>query len=289
MKNKLMGILVLGFMLAPFTTALAMTGSEVHITSDGSAKITSVKVMQIAGSTLYTRLYWGDSFIRLLVKTTASTKFYRGTGELTTLSEISVGNVLDLSGQLESGSENMVLIAATVKNSSVQKQQTTLFGKVASVDLASSRFTLTTSNFGLVTVNTTSATQFTKGNRALDLAHVAVGDTITRTSGDYDLNSKTLVATNVVTFVDMNMYKPQNYQGVLQSVSGTSLPASVKVTIGNTTYTVMLTLQTYVLNKNKSSALLTRFVAGDTVRFYGAIREVDDPIIDATIIRNLNL
>ncbi len=283
--RTILGILLL---LTPFTTA-ALAGSEVHITRDGVALVTGVKVMQIAGTTLYTRLYWGDAYVRLLVKTNSSTKFYRGTGEVTKLSEVSVGNMLDMTGQLESGSENLVLIATTVKNSSVQKQQATLSGRVVSVDLSGKIFVINSSKYGLVTVNTSSKTQFTKGNRALDLDHVKIGDTITKTTGDYDLTAKTLVAMSVVTYVDMNLYKPQNFQGVLQAISGTSVPASLQVGIGGISYKVNVTVDTAITNKNKTAVLLSRFVPGDTIRLYGTVREIDELVIDAEIVRNMSL
>src|SRR3989338_4115549 len=124
-KNFLIRNIVFGtlFLLASFVNVSAISNSEVHITKDGRASITSAKVMQLAGSTFFTRLYWGESYIRFLIKTNNNTKFFRGTGEATTLSEVSVGDILDVSGVLESGSESLVLVAATVKNSSVQKQQ----------------------------------------------------------------------------------------------------------------------------------------------------------------------
>ena len=54
-------------------------------------------------------------------------------------------------------------------------------------------------------------------------------------------------------------------------------------------YTVNLAQTTLVLNKVRSAALLSRFVVGDTVRIYGRIEEVDEPIIDAEILRNISL
>jgi hypothetical protein len=263
--------------------------SEVHITTDGKASVSGVKIMQLAGSTFFTRLYWGNAYVRMLVKTNTKTKFLRGTGEATTISEIKVGDSLEMTGELESGTDTLVLVANTIKNSSVQKQQSVFTGKVVSVDLSSGSFILNTTKTGVVTVVTNSSTSFVKGNRTLDLAHIQVGDTITKTSGDYDLNTKTLVATSVLTYVDMNMYKPQNYEGRLEEVMGVTLPTSIQVSVGGKSYVVNLSLKTSVQSKNKNSALLNRFVVGDTVRFYGTLREIDEPVIDADILRNLSL
>ena len=87
----------------------------------------------------------------------------------------------------------------------------------------------------------------------------------------------------------MSYYKPKNFEGVLEEVVGTTLPTSIKVLIGRTSFLVNLKEKASVLKKNKNLVSLNRFVVGDKVRLYGVIREVDEAIIDADIVRNLNL
>ncbi|HEY4509273.1 MAG TPA: hypothetical protein VJC13_03315 [Candidatus Paceibacterota bacterium] len=282
---------VLGFFLclAFFVPTLIFAASEVHITSDGKATVSQLKVMQIFGSTLATRMYWGSAYVRLTVKTGDKTKFYRGTGEVTTLSEITEGNILDITGELESGSDSLSLVASTVKNSSVQKQQTVISGVVTGVDLGNKRFSMKSSKYGVVTINASGGTVFTKGTRSLDIEHVKVGDMVTKASGDYDLSTKTMTATSVTTFIDPKTFVAKNYEGSLVEVGSATLPTTLKVKIGSLTYIVNLSAKASVLRKNRNAVGLNRFVAGDSVRLYGAIREVDDPIIDAEIIRNLSL
>lgn len=287
--KKSITFLLLFVIFNVFTPGNLLAGSVVTITKEGLASFTEAKVMQLAGGTIYTRLYWGDAYIRVMVKTTNKTKFYRGTGEVTTISEIVEGNVLDVSGELESGSNTLTLVATSVKNSSVQKQQTIATGKVVSVDFGSRKIVLDSKKFGVISVNIKPETTFVKGNRTLDLEHVLVGDTITKASGDYDFSTKTLVADSIVTFVDLNNYKPRNFEGTLQSISGTTVPTSARILIGKISYTVNLREKTSILKSNRSLVSLNRFVAGDKVRVYGAIVEVDEPIIDAEIIRNMNL
>ena len=287
--KKILLALFLCLLLTPFTRVTAFTGSEVNITKDGNATVSGVKVMQIFGSTLATRLYWGDAYIRLTVKTNNKTSFLRGTGEVTTIKEIAEGDLLDLTGVLEPGSSALSLLASSVKNSSVQKKQTTFSGSVVSVDLSGRKFVLDSKKFGVINVVTNEATQFTKGNRTLDLEHVRVGDIITKTEGDYDFSNKTLIAQSVLTYVDLNYYKPKNFEGQLQEITGTTAPTSIKILINGTSFVINITNKTSVFSKNRKTTLLSRFVSGDTVRVYGAIREVDEPIIDATIVRNINL
>lgn len=289
MKNTLIGFAVILFVFFPVATTLAFSGAEVHIDSKGNTTISEVKVMQLAGGTLFTRIYWGDSYIRLTIKTNNNTRFYRETGEGTTIAEIAVGNILDIAGTINSGSDVLTITATSIKNNSVQKKQNIFSGKVTGIDLSAGSFTLSTSNSGNVTVKTSSGTQFIKGSRNLDLAHLLVGDTITKTSGDYDIPTKTLQASSVTTFVPVGYYSPKNFQGKLVEGSSSSLPTTIKVSIDGKIYTVQLNSSTSILNTARKSVLLSRFVVGDTIRLYGAIREVDEPIIDAEIVRNTNL
>jgi len=287
--KKVLLALFLCILLTPFARVTAFTGSEVNITKDGNVTISSIKVMQIFGSTLATRLYWGDAYVRLTVKTNNKTSFLRGTGEATTIKEIAEGDLLDVTGVLEPGSSALSVLASSVKNSSVQKKQTTFSGSVISVDLSAKKFVLDAKKFGVINVFATTTTRFTKGNRTLDLEHLRVGDIIIKTEGDYDLSNRTLIAQSVLTYVDLNYYKPKNFEGKLQEVTGTTVPTSIRVLIDGASFVVNITDKTSVFSKNRKATLLSRFVSGDTVRIYGAIREVDELIIDATIVRNVNL
>lgn len=289
MKKINFGLVAVLLGLVFATPSSAFAGSEVHITSDGKATVSQVKVMQIFGSTLATRMYWGNAFVRMTVKTDKKTAFLRATGEATTLSEIVEGNVLDIVGELEYGSDSLVVVASSVKNVSVEKAQATFSGKVTSVDLSARKFSLDGKQTGLIAVTVSSATQFVKGNRTLDLEHLKVGDNITKVSGEFDYKTKILTATSVNTYLDLNIFKPRNFEGTVAEVFGTTLPASLKVKIEGVTYTINLGAKASVLRKNKSTVGLNRFVSGDPVRLYGSIREVDDPVIDAEIIRNLDL
>lgn len=288
MKKSLGFILVLGFLL-PFSPISAFSGSEVHISKDGSLSVTAAKVMQLAGKTFFMRLYWGDAFVRFTVKTGIQTKFLRATGELTNLSEINVGDYLDITGQLESGSDILSVIATTITNSSVQKEQASFSGKISSIDSGLTQFSLVTKNAGQVTIATDGNTVFTKGSRTLDFAHLKVGDTITKTAGDYNLPTKTLQATTVKTYVDPAFYLPKTVEGKLVEVISATAPFSIKVNISGVVYLVNLNDKTQILNKNRAAVVLNRFVVGDNIRVFGTVREIDDPVIDAEVVRNTNL
>lgn len=286
--KKFITTLGIFIMLAPFGVAHALS-SEVHIATDGKATVSSAKVIQIAGSTLFARLYWGDAFMRITIKTNSTTKFLRATGEATTFAEVSVGNLLDVTGTLEPQSDTLNIIASSVRNSSVQKEQSTLSGAVTGIDLSLRQFTLSNKERGIVTVKTTSSTQFLKGSRTLDLEHLRVGDSVTKASGDYDIPSKILSAQSVTTYIDLALYKPRLFIGKLAETPASANATSIKINANGAVFTVFLGDKTTIMRNDKSATTLGRFVAGDTIRLYGTRRESDDPAIDAEVIRNTNL
>ena len=288
MNKKFIAVLGVCVLLAPGSAAYALS-SEIHVTRDGKTSVSGAKIMQMAGNTLFTRLYWGDAFVRFTVKTNANTKFLRATGEATTIAEINNDDLLDITGELESQSETLTIMASSIKNSSVQKEQAILSGTVTSVDLSLHQFAMKSRERGLVTINVATSTQFSKGTRTINLEHIRTGDRITKTSGDYNLSSKTLEAKSVTVYIDLNTFKPKLFVGKLMEVPAYSDVVSMKVSINKTPYTVFLNNNVAIMRNNKSTTTLQRFVAGDTLRIFGAMREIDEPIIDAEVVRNTNL
>ena len=287
MYKKFLFTLVAFLTLAP-VSALALS-SEIHVTKSGKADVSSAKVMQQAGSTFFARLYWGDAFVRFTIKTNSSTKFLRATGEATTIAEIKDGNLLDVSGELQSQSDTLTIIASSVKNSSVEKEQAVLSGTVTALNPSSQQFTLNNKERGFVTVKTATSTQFIKGNRSLDLEHIRIGDRITKTSGDYDIPSRTLVANSVTTYVNPALYKPRLFIGKLTETPSSTETTTIKVSVSDTLFSVFLGNNTEILRNNRSTTTIQRFIKGDTIRIYGTRREIDEPTIDAEVVRNINL
>ncbi len=287
MYKKILVTLLISLILAPIPT-FALS-SEIHVTKDGKASVSSAKVMQQAGNTFFARLYWGDTFIRFTIKTNSSTKFLRATGEATTIAEIKDGDLLDVSGELQSQSDTLTINASSVKNSSVEKEQAVLSGTVTALDTSLRQFTLNNKERGLVIVKTATSTQFIKGNRSLDLEHIRIGDRIIKVSGDYDIPSKTLVATLVTTYVDPALYKPRLLIGKLIETPSPTEATTIKISVSNTPFSVFLGNNAGILRNNRSTTTIQRFIKGDTIRIYGTRREIDEPIIDAEVIRNINL
>lgn len=281
----LMGVLAI---LMPLGVLQAIS-SEIHVASDGKASVTSAKVMQLANNTFFARLYWGDAFMRFTIKTNTKTKFFRATGEPTTIDEIHSGDLLDVVGELESGSNTFNLVATSVKNASVQKEHSVLSGNVAKIDAPLRQFTMYSTAWGPVIVKTSTTTVFTKGNRTLDLEHLRVGDKLTKVTGDYNIATQTMIADSVTTHLDMSQFNPRLFVGKLAEAPSGGGATSIKVVIDNVPYTVALNNKTLIIRENRGAVTLARFVAGDTIRIWGALREVDEPTIDAEVVRNMNL
>ena len=143
MFNKLIITLLFVFFFSVPATVLALS-SEVSITKDGKAVVSGIKVMQLAGQTLFARLYWGDAFVRLTIKTNGSTKFFRAMGESTNLSEIAVNDILNVEGELESGGNTLVVVTKNVTNVSIEKERVIMSGKVIGVNFVNNNFTIET-------------------------------------------------------------------------------------------------------------------------------------------------
>ena len=127
-----------------------------------------------------------------------------------------------------------------------------------------------------------------KGARTISAGELAVGDKVLSSSGSFDYATKIFTASDMEVYQDKSLFKAQNFQGTLKSLSGTALPASAVITVGKTDYIIYLAASAKVMSKSRVATTLQRFTAGDTVRFYGAIRQANLQEIDAGIIRNLN-
>ena len=119
--------------------------------------------------------------------------------------------------------------------------------------------------------------------------HLRVGDGISNTSGDYNIASKTFAADSMTIYLNMDLFKPKLFIGKLAEVPTGAGATSIKVTIDNIVHTIVLNNKTLIIRENRGVAALARFVLGDTIRIWGTLREADEPVIDAEVVRNINL
>ena len=273
---------------ALYTAPTVDTMQDFHIDKDGYVKIAQAKVFQVSGTTFYVRYYVGLAFIRLIVKTEKSTKAYRRFGDEITLNQIYENDSINIEGKIENGSDTLSIIASKLTNFSNQKEVAGFKGIISGMGSTTGSLILTTQNQGTITVATDASTQIRKGSRIISIDLVRNGDHVTDTTGTYDHKTKTLDANVIVIYTDMSIYRERNFEGTLKEISGGNANTIIFNTEG-VDYKIAPLEILEVMNKKRGPVSLKRFVAGDTIRVYGKIRETEEPIIDAEVIRNLNL
>jgi hypothetical protein len=285
---KLAGVIAAAaFLLLPLS-ASADIFSDVHFTPDGTVTGTSLTIMQKTGHNFFTRATWGLAFIRITIITNASTTVTKAHGESASVDDVQEGDIFDMAGTLNFSGDTISVNAKTIRDTSLQSTGMTLTGSVKSINLPAQTFVLSNTAFGTTSIRMADGAAITKGARTIFLPDVAVGDKVLSAVGTYDYGSNTLTASSVELYQSSAMFTPRNFQGTLKSLAGTSLPTSAVVTVSGTDYTVYLAQGASVLNSAKGKASLTRFVVGDTVRFYGSIRRTDFSQADADVFRDLN-
>ncbi len=265
---------------------------EIHITADGVMMVKGAKVDQLVGTTLFLTLKWGDLPMRVIMKTDAKTLVTKRYGGTTTVAEVKLGDYLDTSGEFFVGSDAFGMTARTVKDWSLQEESETYSGVITEVR-SDGAFTLQTPSKP-ITLRLLNSVSIKKGRVVIPASRIMKGDSVVLADGVYDYASNTLTASSLIIFQAQTEFLAKNYQGVIKSIGGNTLPATLVVTVDGVDYTVKVGATAEVLRNNRKSALIARFVTGDTVRFYGALREAektlnDERIIDASILRNLNL
>lgn len=260
---------------------------DFHIDKDGNVTSNQVKVMQISGTTIYTRFNIGLAYIRILVKTDKNTKILRRFGDEIPFSQISTGDIINIEGKVENGSDSLSIVASKIINYSNQKEIAGFRGSIVGTGTTTGSLILQTTN-GNITIQTGTTTQIRKGNRIINTEQVRNGDSVIDTMGTFDHVTKTLDANVIVIYIDKKIFVPRNFEGVLKNIGNENPPVLVFQTAGKD-YKVFLNKDTTILNKAKKPTSLKRYIEGDTIRVYGAIREVDEPIIDAEVVRNVSL
>ena len=284
---KYIGVLAALVFLLPLTAA-ADVSSEINFTSTGQFTGKNIVVFQKSGNDLFSRAVWGLAFIRIVLLPNASTTITKAHGEPATVADIQEQDVLDVTGTLVSGADTIMITPTTMRDQNLLSAGKTLTGIVKSTNLSAHTFVLTNPSFGNTTVQLTEGAQITKGQRTIFLPDLAIGDKVLSAVGTYDYSGNTFTASSLSVYQDPSVFVARNFQGTLKSIAGTSLPTSVVVTVSGIDYTVFLDAKASILSNAKKNASLSRFVAGDTVRFYGSIRQTNLTQIDSDTLRDLN-
>jgi hypothetical protein len=143
-----------------------------------------------------------------------------------------------------------------------------------------------------VKVSSSTSIKGTNGKNNMPISDVAVGDTI-NFSGSLNTGLSGLVVNatqvkNLTRSSTSNPTKPAShvFEGKLQSLASTTLPATLTMLVNSATYTVHVPTNALVLAKNWTATTLSSFVVGDTIRIFGSLQTSTSTVIDALVVRN---
>lgn len=279
-------LIVFLFSIAP-GAALADVVSELHIGTDGVFSAKNLVVTQKAGTNLFARATWGQAFVRTTLLLNASTTITKKHGESAVVADIREGDRIDVDGALSSGAEGLIITVRTLRDHALLRDGKTLSGTIKSIS-GSDTFVLTNKTFGTTTIFVPSSVSIVQGARTITTFDLRAGQKILTASGSYDYATNTLTVNVLEVYQDPSLFKGKNFEGTLERIDGTTLPAVLVVKINGSSYTVYLSGSTSVLSKSKAPTKLSRFVVGDTVRLFGTIRKTNLSEIDAEVVRDVN-
>lgn len=262
---------------------------EVHIYDNGRMVLHGAQVVQVAGTTFYARSTWGSSSMRWVVRTDDTTRVIRRFGTETTIAEIKVGDILSIEGDFMASSDSLSVVAKKITDWSLSTDKIEFAGTITSIATSTTTFDIKTSAGNKITVVTNGSTSIIKGVIGISFDKLGIGERITSATGVYNHVSRVLTADTIRVYQDKSIFKPRNFEGTLQSLSGQSLPATMTVSVGGKSYIVELPTNTVILNAKKAPTTLKRFFADDKVRFYGAIKQDNLTVIVAEVVRNMDL
>jgi hypothetical protein len=261
-------------------------GSQVEfsVRNNGAAKLSGLKVTSISGSTLVGEAAFTTGKLNVTVTTDSNTKFFRRFESAASLSQLSVGDYITVSGTLSVSGNAFTLAAKTVQDNSIQfRTGTTFNGSVTSVT-SSSTFVLASKDQGALVVTTNGATKIYLNNALVTGSQVVVGSNVTVT-GLFNNAARTVLA-DTVHIKSNAMTQKTIFEGTLKSVSSTTVPASVTVTISGKDMTVNVPVGISIVNARYLPTTLSTFKAGDKVRIYGMVNATNNLVIDASILRD---
>lgn len=263
---------------------------ELHIDDNSQMVVEGLRVIQKAGSSLFTRVEFGNAYVRITVVTNSATVVTRRFGGKISVADISPEDILSVRGDFLAGSDSLMISAKTIKDWSLQKEPNDFSGTITSVSGGGTDFNLLDDDSGkTIKVHVGESTDVVRGVIFIKRDELKVGDKIVRASGSYDVPNNFLDAARIDAYQDPSIFVSRNFQGTLKSLSGTTLPITAVVSAEGKEYTVYLSKDATILNKIRSNVSLSRFLVGDVIRFYGAIRKTDLTAIDASLVRNISL
>jgi len=274
--------------LVGIPSALFAQRSSLSISAEGDVALTNMKVIKIAGSTLFGRTVWGQSAIPWTIRTDKNTTFFKETGTKSILADVSEGDYLDIVGKLLTGGDILNIEAEKITNHALVEDHKEFQGVVSAINLDKKLFVLLQKS-GVPVAVRVGGTTFLKGKIYINFNELNIGDRILSVSGTYNIQTKELEAEKVLIFQDTSIFKPRLFTGVIESIGSAEIPTTISLKSGKKTYTLVLNDKTEIINKARKPIKLSRFEVGDFIRIWGAIRETDLSMIDVEVARNMEL
>ncbi len=280
---------VAAYALAPSIPSPKTVGAPLTITieEDGDTVIEGARITQITGTTIFAAQYWGTLPVRWIIRTNAKTLFKHRFGNPLVFSQLSMGDFISVEGIFNGSSDSLGIDAKSIKNWSVSTEGSSFAGTVASAPDQSGSFILQIGDGSTVFIKPKATSTVIRGIVSIAPAAIVLGDRVLETTGVYNHLDRSLVADSVKIFQDKQKFAARNFEGKLTRLDGIALPTIATTIVGGKEYTVYLPENTLVLRKDRAKTTLKRFVVGDTVRFYGAIREAEWSVVDAEVLRTL--
>jgi hypothetical protein len=175
-------------------------------------------------------------------------------------------------------------------NTSIQKARANIVGTVGNIDSSTKKFTVTTKDKGMVTVETTSSTTFKKDGSATTTFSVLENGDKVEAQGLYNNNLKVLSAEKVFILKKDVVKPPKTFEGgTLKSVSSSTTPATLVVAFKDADYTVLIDADTSLLNNVWVKISPADLHAGDKMRVYGAESVATSTMLEATVVRDTSI
>jgi hypothetical protein len=297
MKFKIICVAILALSVSYLSNgALAQTLApdpktpEIHIGRNGKTTIEGLRVVQIANTTIFGRTTWDESFIRWTIKTDAKTDIKKRFGDSIKVSDLKDGDYLSIEGSVEGGN-SISIIATKIINWSDYTSISTYSGLIKRIDEVGKKITVSTARGLDIVVTISPETVVYRNKREINSNYLKIGDKVSDITGLYNSSTGVMAASKIFTEINPSIFAEQNYQGKLITVPNPNVsPVTFSVEINGKEYTVILNSGYTVLNSKREKTTFTRFLAGDTIRLWGAIRSDDDELstIYADLVRNLN-
>jgi hypothetical protein len=109
------------------------------------------KVTAVTGSVITATTAWGNSATTWTIVTDNSTSITRQKGGKSSVSEITVGDIISVTGMLDQNASAFTVKAKSIRDYSIVQTESNLEGSIGSVNTALSSFVLKTEKLGDIT------------------------------------------------------------------------------------------------------------------------------------------